>query len=270
MLKKFFLVALFFVLSMAEETVIKPDLKIGDNEIYVISLLEASVDPDLLVPENTDDEQLIEQTYSKDTEPSLYNVLLVKNPDFIMLIDTGLSSTISKLKAELRKRGVKPEQITQVAISHGHPDHIGGLGEAGATFANATLLINEAEYKYWMKRGDEKTKKRLNMYKNRLSFYMNGENLVTKNSNIKPIFVPGHTPGMTIFNFNDEFYDIADMIYAFDVQIKRPEIAHIYDIDKKSAVAERKKILEVFKKNPDIKVMGTHFPYSEPEPLEVP
>ena len=270
MLKKFFLVALFFVLSVAEETTIKPDLKIGDNEIYVISLLEASVDPDLLVPENTDDEQLIEQTYSKDTEPSLYNVLLVKNPDFIMLIDTGLSSTISKLKAELRKRGVKPEQITQVAISHGHPDHIGGLGEAGATFANATLLINEAEYKYWMKRGDEKTKKRLNMYKNRLSFYIDGENLVTKNSNIKPIFVPGHTPGMTIFNFNDEFYDIADMIYAFDVQIKRPEIAHIYDIDKKSAVAERKKILEVFKKNPDIKVMGTHFPYSEPEPLEVP
>ena len=270
MLKKFFLVALFFVLSMAEETTIKPDLKIGDNEIYVISLLEASVDPDLLVPENTDDEQLIEQTYSKDTEPSLYNVLLVKNPDFIMLIDTGLSSTISKLKAELRKRGVKPEQITQVAISHGHPDHIGGLGEAGATFANATLLINEAEYKYWMKRGDEKTKKRLNMYKNRLSFYIDGENLVTKNSNIKPIFVPGHTPGMTIFNFNDEFYDIADMIYAFDVQIKRPEIAHIYDIDKKSAVAERKKILEIFKKNPNIKVMGTHFPYSEPEPLEVP
>ncbi|MDD7323861.1 MAG: MBL fold metallo-hydrolase [Campylobacter lanienae] len=270
MLKKFFLVALFFVLSMAEETTIKPDLKIGDNEIYVISLLEASVDPDLLVPENTDDEQLIEQTYSKDTEPSLYNVLLVKNPDFIMLIDTGLSSTISKLKAELRKRGVKPEQITQVAVSHGHPDHIGGLGEAGATFANATLLINEAEYKYWMKRGDEKTKKRLNMYKNRLSFYMNGENLVTKNSNIKPIFVPGHTPGMTIFNFNDEFYDIADMIYAFDVQIGRPEIAHIYDIDKKSAMAERKKILEVFKKNPNIKVMGTHFPYSEPEPLKVP
>ena len=270
MLKKFFLVALFFVLSMAEETTIKPDLKIGDNEIYVISLLEASVDPDLLVPENTDDEQLIEQTYSKDTEPSLYNVLLVKNPDFIMLIDTGLSSTTSKLKAELKKRGVKPDQITQVAVSHGHPDHIGGLGEAGATFANATLLINEAEYKYWMKRGDEKTKKRLNMYKNRLSFYIDGENLVTKNSNIKPIFVPGHTPGMTIFNFNDEFYDIADMIYAFDVQIGRPEIAHIYDIDKKSAVAERKKILEVFKKNPDIKVMGTHFPYSEPEPLKVP
>lgn len=270
MLKKFFLVALFFVLSMAEETTIKPDLKIGDNEIYVISLLEASVDPDLLVPENTDDEQLIEQTYSKDTKPRLYNVVLVKNPDFTMLIDTGLSSTISKLKAELKKRGVKPEQITQVAVSHGHPDHIGGLGEAGATFANATLLINEAEYKYWMKRGDEKTKKRLNMYKNRLSFYMNGENLVTKNSNIKPIFVPGHTPGMTIFNFNDEFYDIADMIYAFDVQIEHPEIAHIYDIDKKSAMAERKKILEIFKKNPNIKVMGTHFPYSEPEPLKVP
>ena len=270
MLKKFFLVALFFVLSVAEETTIKPDLKIGDNEIYVISLLEASVDPDLLVPENTDDEQLIGQTYSIDTEPRLYNVVLVKNPDFTMLIDTGLSSTTSKLKAELKKRGVKPDQITQVAVSHGHPDHIGGLGETGATFANATLLINKAEYEYCMKKGDDKTKKRLNMYKKRMLFYMNGENLVTKNSNIKPIFVPGHTPGMTIFNFNDEFYDIADMIYAFDVQIKRPEIAHIYDIDKKSAVAERKKILEVFKKNPNIKVMGTHFPYSETEPLEVP
>ena len=55
MLKKLFLVALFFALSMAKETAIKPDLKIGNNEIYVISLLEASVDPDLLVPENTSD-----------------------------------------------------------------------------------------------------------------------------------------------------------------------------------------------------------------------
>ena len=152
----------------------------------------------------------------KDTDPRLYNVVLVKNPDFTMLIDTGLSSTTSKLKAELKKRGVKPDQITQVAVSHGHPDHIGGLGETGATFANATLLINKAEYEYWMKKGDDKTKKRLNMYKKRMLFYMNGENLVTKNSNIKPIFVPGHTPGMTIFNFNDEFYDIADMIYAFE------------------------------------------------------
>lgn len=266
MLKKLLITAIFALGLNA----IEPDLKIGKNEIYVISLLEASVDPALLVPENASDEKFIEQTYSKDTEPRLYNVVLVKNPNFNLLIDTGLSSTISKLKAELGKRGVRPEQVTQVAVSHGHPDHIGGLGEAGATFANAALLINKAEYEYWMKRGDEKTKKRLNMYKNRLSFYINGQELVTKNSKIKPIFVPGHTPGMTIFNFNDEFYDIADMIYAYDAQIKRPEIAHIYDVDKKSAVLQRKKILEVFKKNPNIKVMGTHFPYSEPEPLEVP
>lgn len=270
MLKKLFLAALFFTLSFANQSTIKPDLKISDNEIYVISLLEALVDPNLLVPTNNSDEKLIADTYSKDTEPRMYNVVLVKNPNFNLLIDTGLSSTISKLISELKKRDVKPEQITQVAISHGHPDHIGGLGETGATFANATLLINKDEYEYWMKRGDEKTKKRINMYKNRLSFYMNGQDLVTKNSKIKPIFVPGHTPGMTIFNFNDEFYDIADMIYAYDAQIKRPEIAHIYDVDKKAAIMQRKKILELFKKNPDIKVIGTHFPYSEPELLEVP
>lgn len=266
MLKKLLFTAVFALGLNA----IEPDLKIGNNEIYVISLLEASVDPALLVPENASDEKFIEQTYSKDTEPRLYNVVLVKNPNFTLLIDTGLSSTISKLKAELNKRGVKADQVTQVAVSHAHPDHIGGLGEAGATFTNASLLINKAEYEYWMKRGDEKTKKRLNMYKNRLTFYTNGQNLVTKNSGIKPVSAPGHTPGFTIFNFNDEFYDIADMIYAYDAQIKRPEIAHIYDVDKKSAVLQRQKILDLFKKNPNIKVIGTHFPYSEPEPLEVP
>lgn len=269
MLKKLLLIALFFALSMAEEKAIEPDLKIGDNEIFVISLLEADVDPKLLVPANDSDKKLIADTYSKATEPRLYNVVLVKNPSFTMLIDTGLSSTTSKLTAELRKRGVRPDQVTQVAVSHGHPDHIGGLGEAGATFANATLMINKDEYNYWMEKGDERTKKRLKLYKSRLAFYTNGHELVTKGSQIKPIFVPGHTPGMTIFNFNDEFYDIADMIYAFDVQIKHPEIAHVYDVNKKEAIAQRKKILGLFKRNPQLMVMGTHFPYSDIQPLEM-
>lgn len=246
---------------------IKPDLKIGDNEIFVISLLDAEVNVNLLVPKSKEDKELIEKTY-QNTEKGrrLQNVVLVKNPNFTLLIDSGLLSTISKLKGELKLRGVEAKQITHVAISHAHPDHIGGVGEQGATFSKAKLLIAKPEVDYWLSENDELTKKRLNLYKNRIEYYKPNEEII-KGSNILPIFIPGHTPGMTIFNFNDEFYDIADMIYAYDIQIKNPQIAHVYDVDRDSAIKNRTLMLNKLL-NSKIKVIGTHLPYSTPKPLE--
>lgn len=247
---------------------VEPDLKIKDNEIYVISLLEADVNPALLVPANKADKDFIEEKYQKEIgSPRLQNVVLVKNPKFTLLIDTGLNNTLTKLISELEARGVKPSDITHVAISHAHPDHFGGVGELRPTFENAKLLIAKPEVDYWSKEGDKLTKKRIKLYKNKTEFYDYQKDLISADSGIKAIARPGHTPGMTIFNFNDEFYDIADMIYAFDVQVKRPQISHVYDVNSADAVKSRIKTFDEIKQK-NLKVIGTHFPYSKPQALE--
>ena len=50
----------------------------------------------------------------------------------------------------LPKQAFKPEDITDVFISHAHPDHIGGLVDKTGklVFPNAGYFINKTEYDF--------------------------------------------------------------------------------------------------------------------------
>ncbi len=52
------------------------------------------------------------------------NVVLIENGNEALLIDTGYEDNFLELKADLDKRNIK---ITNVVVSHFHPDHTGGL-----------------------------------------------------------------------------------------------------------------------------------------------
>lgn len=55
------------------------------------------------------------------------NVLLIEHDDGWTLVDTGIQSSVGRIKDALASLASGPEDLKQVFITHQHDDHIGGL-----------------------------------------------------------------------------------------------------------------------------------------------
>lgn len=70
------------------------------------------------------------------------NTMVIKNENEVLLIDTGYEENFLELKQDLDSKNIK---ITNVVVSHFHPDHIGGLKHLngvsvyGSVFAKYSL-----------------------------------------------------------------------------------------------------------------------------------
>src|SRR5689334_14868453 len=89
-----------------------------------------------------------------------YQVLLLSVGDRWVLVDAGLGEvagpdgTAGRVRASLAAMGVAADEIEAVIVSHGHPDHIGGLVRLGdaspaPAFPNATVLLTREEHDFW-------------------------------------------------------------------------------------------------------------------------
>ncbi|MGM4915249.1 MBL fold metallo-hydrolase [Rhizobium sp. 768_B6_N1_8] len=74
------------------------------------------------------------------------DALLVKAPKRVILIDTGVGGA---LQQSLAQAGTKPEEVTDILITHSHPDHMGGLVKDGKlAFPKATIRMSSAEWAF--------------------------------------------------------------------------------------------------------------------------
>ena len=130
--------------------------KLGEFEITTISDSEAFIDgPFPLIGANANeadvhalmrDNLLPERKYQPGFSPTIVNT-----GKQIILIDAGNGANgfVPRpnggwLRAQLEPAGFKPEDIDIVLLSHGHPDHIGGIIEEGKPlFPNARYVISQ-------------------------------------------------------------------------------------------------------------------------------
>ena len=210
-----------------------------------------------------------------------FTPMLVNTGKELVLFDTGngsLSAEYEQMKGrlppgQLVKRmaqiGYKPEDVDVVVITHGHPDHIGGLSKGGQpVFPNARYVFGAAEYDFWQKGENVREARKFNreLYvkivvplANRAAMIKPGDTVVP---GITAVDAFGHSPGLLAFMIESEgkrLLNWADTCNHYVIAVQRPDLHLDVDDDKDKAVATRKRILDMAATD-KLFVAGFHMP----------
>jgi glyoxylase-like metal-dependent hydrolase (beta-lactamase superfamily II) len=177
-----------------------------------------------------------------------------------IMVDAGTGSLfgvkLGKLPDSLRAAGIQPDSITDILVTHIHPDHTGGLTVGGKiVFPNATLHVNKKELDFWTNKsaGDKAsgpTKQFFSQVESTVGPYVTagrikifeGETQLLPGIRSLPAY--GHTPGHTFYaleNGGQTLVFMGDTIHAPDAQFEDPSITVAFDVDQKAAAATRQK-----------------------------
>jgi glyoxylase-like metal-dependent hydrolase (beta-lactamase superfamily II) len=211
-----------------------------------------------------------------------FTPMLVNTGKELVLFDTGngsLSAEYEQMKgrlppgnlvARMVQAGYKPEDVDVVVLTHGHPDHIGGLTKGGQpVFPNARYVFGAAEFDFWNKGENIREARKFNreLYMkiavplaNRATMIKPGDEVVP---GIRAVDAAGHSPGLLAFTIESEgkrLINWADTCNHYVVAIQRPDLHLDVDDDKEKAVATRKRILDMVTTD-KLFVAGFHMPF---------
>jgi glyoxylase-like metal-dependent hydrolase (beta-lactamase superfamily II) len=201
---------------------------------------------------------------------------LVNTGKELVLFDAGNGKarmpTAGKLVELLATAGYKPEQIDVVVITHGHPDHIGGLMEGAGgtpTYPKARYVFGQVEFDYWRKGDgvpDNRKANREQFMKVAVPFgdkatFLKGEGEVVPGIRAIPAY--GHSPGMMAFHIESggqRLLNWADTANHYVFAIQQPDWHVGFDHDKAAGAATRKRVFDMVSAD-RIPVVGYHMPF---------
>lgn len=199
---------------------------------------------------------------------------LVNTGKELVLFDVGNGKARMKTAGNLPDlmvtAGYKPEQVDIVVITHGHPDHIGGLlADGKPVYPNARYVISDREFDFWNKGENipdaRKANRELFMQQavplaEKMTMLKGDDEVV---SGIRAVAAYGHSPGMLAFRMESEGQQLinwADTANHYVMSIQQPDWHVSFDHDKEAGVATRRRIFDMVSAD-KIPVVGYHMPF---------
>ena len=238
-------------------------MKIGD--VDVVALSDGTVglqvlDGLLLNAKPGEIQNLLADHYQQSPINGSVNAFLMRLDGRLILVDAGAAElvgpTANKLPDSLRAVGVQPEQITDIFLTHIHPDHSGGLMEGNKkVFPNAIIHVDKREVAYWFDKSLAETaaepiKTFFSQVDPKVKPYLDSGQLKTFDgaTEFSPGFrsqpAYGHTPGHSLYvleNAGEKLVFCGDLLHVEAVQFDDPSVCIKFDSDSGKAAEQRKK-----------------------------
>jgi glyoxylase-like metal-dependent hydrolase (beta-lactamase superfamily II) len=237
--------------------------KVGD--IVVTAISDGYIDGNLDLLKNVDVDQartILVDAFRPVRRVSI-NAFLVRMKGDLVLIDTGtggsMGATNGWIARNLVAAGVNAKDVTAVLLTHMHPDHSAGLTDTitgRPSFANAELVMHEAEPRYWLDDAElarapndrarsifEHSRAQIAPYKGRMRLFSGGEMF----PGIVAMPIPGHTPGHTgylISSGGEQLLIWGDVVHVPEVQVALPDTGTHFDVDFEEARMSRRRVLD--------------------------
>jgi glyoxylase-like metal-dependent hydrolase (beta-lactamase superfamily II) len=189
------------------------------------------------------------------------DALLIRISGHLVLVDTGYGPAgHGVLRESLTSAGASPDDITDILITHAHPDHVGGLvdPQGRPVFPKATIRMSVREWAFMKSQAD--TKAIAAAVSAQVETFEPGRPVLP---GITPLALPGHTPGHVGYEIVSQGYelvDIGDIAHSSIVSLARPEWTIAWDSDKQEGVKTRRRELQRLAGSHRL-MFAPHFPF---------
>ena len=210
------------------------------------------------------------------------------NPYIVTFVDTGrglvafdagtgagqMAPGTGLLPRNMAAAGLRPEDVTLVAVSHFHGDHITGLTtrENAPFFPNAEVAVPAAEWAWWSETANEvrspqfqrgnfaNTARRFAPLRSRMRIFEADAEVAP---GIRAIATPGHTPGHCAFHVssgNQQLFVTADTAGRPELFLRQAGWHSIFDFDGALAVESRRRLFDRIAAE-RARMVAYHFPF---------